>query len=227
MLLVNAIINIVEDPEVRIHLRNQMNASGLERLMDHMSELNSEEIDRQIKEFKILAENDQDEIMEIYHEQVLRDLNDPRDVFECVLASVEGTRSYDFFLSCLQHILLIRDEGELKARYFQIIDNLITQVVLDHKGLVEDFSSTYGTSVQHLIEKFADQDQLQATLEEIRNLQEMYDDVVQERDELQRQLEEHGGTNNGKYSQLCCRLLLDSLKMQERRSPNFKRKQLP
>lgn len=161
--------------------------------MDIMLEFNSEQIDRQVQDFRLLAENDQDDVMEIYHDRVLRDLNDPRDVFECVLASVEGTRGYDFFLSCLQHILLIRDEGELKARYFQVIDNLVTQVVLDHKGLVEDFSSSYGTSVRHLLDKFADQDQLQATLEEIRNLQEMYDEVSHERDELQQQLVEGGG----------------------------------
>ena len=196
MLLVNAIINVVEDPEMRIHLRNQMNASGLERLMDQMLDLRSEQVDIQVREFRLQQDNDQDDVMEIYHDRVLRDLNDPRDVFECVLASVEGTRSYDFFLSCLQHILLIRDEVELKPRYFQVIDNLITQVVLDHKGLVEDFSQTYGTSVQHLIDKFADQDQLQATLEDIRNLQEMYDELALERDELQRQLEESGGSDS-------------------------------
>lgn len=189
----NAIINVVEDVETRIHLRNQMNASGLERLMDQMMELNSDPIDIQVREYKLLAENDQDDILEMYNERVLRDLNDPHDVFECVLASVEGTRSYDFFLSCLQHILLIRDEGELKARYFQVIDNLITQVVLDHKGTVEDFSSTYGTSVQHLMDKFADQDQLQTTLEDLNNLQDLYDEVVIERDELLQQLEEKGG----------------------------------
>lgn len=197
MLLVNAIINVVEDPEMRIHLRNQMNASGLEQLMDQMFEFNNEQIDRQVREFRLLAENDQDDVMEIYHDKFLRDLNDPHDVFECVLSSVEGTRSYDFFLSCLQHILLIRDEGELKTRYFQVIDNLITQVVLDHKGLVEDFSSSYGTSVQHLLDKFADQDQLQATLEEVRNLQDMYDRVAQERDQLLQELNERGGGGGG------------------------------
>ncbi|OAD76082.1 hypothetical protein PHYBLDRAFT_110012, partial [Phycomyces blakesleeanus NRRL 1555(-)] len=192
MILVNAIVNVVEDPEIRIHLRNQMNVSGLERIMDRMLDLCCDQVDRQVQEFRTLAENDHDEIMELYHERVLRDLNDPRDVFECVLASVEGTRGYDFFLSSLQHLLLIHEEGNLKARYFQIIDNLITQVVLDHKGLVDDFSSSYGTSVRHLVDKFADQDQLQATIEEIRQLQTMYDELQVEHNAAQQQLIERG-----------------------------------
>lgn len=194
MILVNAIVNVVDDTEVRIHLRNQLNASGLERVMERMAELDSDHVDRQIQEYKSWSENDHDEMMEIYHERVLRNMNDPRDVFECVLSSVEGSRGYDFFLSCLQHMLLIQEEHGLKSRYFQIIDNLITQVVLDHKGLVEDFSDSYGTSVRHLVDKFADQDQLQATLEEIKSLQDMYDDVVRERDDLKVQLSENGGS---------------------------------
>ncbi|KAI8100130.1 uncharacterized protein BX664DRAFT_355473 [Halteromyces radiatus] len=202
MIFVNAIINVVDDTEVRIHLRNQLNASGLERVMEKMAELGSEHVDRQIQEYKNWSENDHDDIMEIYHEKVLRNMNDPRDVFECVLSSVEGSRGYDFFLSCLQHMLLIQEEHGLKSRYFQIIDNLVTQVVLDHKGLVEDFSASYGTSVRHLVDKFADQDQLQATLEEIRTLQEMYDEVVKERDDLKVQLSQGSGNDATQVTQL-------------------------
>ncbi|KAG1226375.1 hypothetical protein G6F68_019755 [Rhizopus microsporus] len=65
MILVNAIINVVEDVEIRIHLRNQMTASGLERVLVGMKELSDEHVDRQIREFKSLAENDQDELMEV------------------------------------------------------------------------------------------------------------------------------------------------------------------
>lgn len=194
MILANAIINVVEDPEIRIHLRNQMNASGLERIMEKMNELCDEHVDRQVREFKALAESDQDEIMEMYHEHVLSDQNDPRDVFECILSSVEGTRGYDFFLSCLQHLLLVNNEETgLKSRYFQIIDNLVAQVVLDHKGLADDFSADYTTTVQHLINKFADQDQLKTTLEDIKDLQLSHDDLERERDLLRQQLSHQGG----------------------------------
>lgn len=194
MILVNAIINVVEDVEIRIHLRNQMNASGLERIMDKMKELADEHVDRQIREFKLLAENDQDELMDVYHENVLNDKDDPREVFEYLLSTVEGTRAYDFFLSCLQHLLLINNEEvNLKSRYFQVIDNLVAQVVLDHKGLSDDFSADYNTTVQHLIDRFADQDQLKTTLEDLKELQTNYEELERERDLLRQQLSHEGG----------------------------------
>lgn len=205
MILVNAIVNVVDDPEIRIHLRNQMNVSGLEHVMEKMNELCDEHVDRQIREFKTLAENDQDEIMEIYHEHVLNDQNDPRDVFECILSSVEGTRGYDFFLSSLQHLLLVNNEEVgIKSRYYQIIDNLVAQVVLDHKGISDDFSADYTTTVQHLISKFADQDQLKTTLEDLKELQQNYDELERERDLLRQQLAHHGGKNKiESYTNLC------------------------
>jgi hypothetical protein len=170
-----------------------MNASGLEKIMVKMNELCDDHIDRQVREYKAMAESDQDEMMDMYHEHVLNDLNDPRDVFECVLSSVEGTRGYDFFLSHMQHLLLINsEETNIKARYFQIIDNLVSQVVLDHKGLASDFSADYNTTVQHLFDKFADQDQLKTTLEDIKELQSDYDDLKKDRDELRSQLSQQG-----------------------------------
>lgn len=194
MILVNAIINVVEDVEIRIHLRNQMTASGLERVLVGMKELSDEHVDRQIREFKSLAENDQDELMEVYDDHVLNDKDDPREVFEYLLSNVEGTRAYDFFLSCLQHLLLINnEETQIRSRYFQIIDNLVAQVVLDHKGLADDFSADYHTTVQHLIDKFADQDQLKTTLEDLKELQVNYAELERERDALRAQLSQEKG----------------------------------
>lgn len=193
IILVNAIINVVEDVEIRIHIRNQMTASGLDRVLDRMKELSDEHVDRQIREFRSLAESDHEELMDMYHDHVLNDKDDPREVFEYILNDVEGTRAYDFFLSSLQHLLLINtEEAHTKARYFQIIDNLVAQVVLDHKGLAGDFSADYNTTVQHLIDKFADQDQLKTTLEDLKELQVHYVEVERERDLLRAQLSYEG-----------------------------------
>lgn len=110
MMLVNSIISVVEDLEIRVHLRNQMNASGLQVIMDKMMEFNNEHLRRHISIYKQMSDNDYEEMLEIYNEKILSDMNDPRDVFESILTRVEGTRGYDFLLSALQHLLLIRDE---------------------------------------------------------------------------------------------------------------------
>ncbi|KAG0169559.1 hypothetical protein DFQ28_004162 [Apophysomyces sp. BC1034] len=186
MMLVNSIISVVEDVEVRVHLRNQMNACGLQAIMDKMQDFNSEHLKRHISIYKQMSDNDYEEIMEVYNEKILNDMNDPRDVFESILSRVEGTRSYDFFLSALQHLLLIQDQGEVQVRYYQLLDNLITQIVLDRKGLSsEDFSTGFGWSVATLIDKFAEQDQLQAAIAEATEAKEMYEKAIKEKQELE------------------------------------------
>lgn len=111
-MLVNSIISVVEDVELRIHIRNQMNACGLQSIMDKMLEFNSEHLKRHISIYKQMSDNDYEEMMDIYNEKILSDMNDPRDVFEAILSRVEGTRGYDFLLSALQHLLLIQEQGD-------------------------------------------------------------------------------------------------------------------
>lgn len=112
MMLVNSLISVVEDVEVRVHLRNQMNACGLQAITDKMLEFNNEHLARHISIFKQMSDNDYEEVIETHTENMLENMNDPRDVFEAILGRVEGTRGYDFFLSALQHLLLIRDSGD-------------------------------------------------------------------------------------------------------------------
>jgi cytokinesis protein len=112
LMLINSIISVVEDVDIRVHLRNQMNACGLQRILAKMTEFNNGQVTRHINNFHQMADNDNEEIMELYNEQMINNMSDPRDVFECILSSVEGTRSYDFFLSAIQHLLLIKDGVE-------------------------------------------------------------------------------------------------------------------
>lgn len=97
-----------------MHLRNQLNACGLQRILEKMEAFGYDLINRQLDRFRAQADNDYEEVLDMYNDQVLNDMADPQDVFQCILAGVEGTRSYDFFLSTLQHMLLIKDEGEIK-----------------------------------------------------------------------------------------------------------------
>jgi hypothetical protein len=119
-MLINSIINVVEDIDIRVHLRNQMNACGLQRILSKFEELNNYQVTRHLNNFHQMADNDNEEIMEVYNEQMINNMSDPRDVFECILSSVEGTRSYDFFLSAMQHLLLIKDSVEDRQVYINL-----------------------------------------------------------------------------------------------------------
>lgn len=112
MMLVNSLVSVIEDVEIRVHLRNQLNASGLDSIMQKMLDFNNEQLKRHISIYKQMSENDMEEMMDIYNETILNNMNDPRECFERILDKVEGTRSYNFFLSALQHILMIQAQGD-------------------------------------------------------------------------------------------------------------------
>jgi cytokinesis protein len=114
MMLVNSIISVIEDSEVRVHLRNQLNACGLQRIMDKMQEYNNANLRRHIAIYKQMSDNDCEDMLETYNDKILNNMDDPRDVFESILHRVEGTRGYDFLLSALQHLLLIQDQGPVQ-----------------------------------------------------------------------------------------------------------------
>lgn len=114
MMLINSLVTVIEDVEIRVHLRNQMNASGLDQITDQMMDFNNEQLKRHINIYKQMSENDVDEIMDIYNETIMTNMNDPRACFERILERVEGTRSYNFFLSSLQHMLMIQAQGDIQ-----------------------------------------------------------------------------------------------------------------
>ncbi|KAI9259027.1 hypothetical protein BDA99DRAFT_484089 [Phascolomyces articulosus] len=193
MMLVNSLISVVEDVEVRVHLRNQMNACGLQAITDKMLEFNSEHLRRHISIYRQMSDNDYEVVIEIQNDNILSDMNDPRDVFESLLSRVEGTRGYDFLLSALQHLLLINDQSDIQVRYYQLLDNLITQIVLDRKGLTaDDFSGGFGWSVASLIDKFAEQDQLAVAIAEAQEAKEKYEKAIKEKQELELEINLQG-----------------------------------
>jgi hypothetical protein len=65
--------------------------------------------------------------------------------------------------------------------------------VLDNKGLSEDFTSSYGMSVRYLIDKFAEQDELSAALEEVRETRQLYEQTLQAKIALETEISQRGG----------------------------------
>ncbi|KAF9357922.1 hypothetical protein BGX26_002860 [Mortierella sp. AD094] len=188
VVFINALLQVVDDIELRIHLRSQLTTSGLTRIISKMRSLNHDLIDRQLNIYEDEAENDYDDMVEFYNHQILHDMSDPYDVFHALLRSVESSRAYDFFLSLLQHMLLIREEGDLRIRYFQLMDAIVTQVVLDRRGITDDFEQKIGVSVNQLVSKLVDQDRLNIALQESKQL----------RSEVERltKLKEQGGNQD-------------------------------
>ncbi|KAK9688408.1 hypothetical protein K7432_014412, partial [Basidiobolus ranarum] len=188
LMLVNGLISGYEDLEMRTHIRNQMNAAGLDRIIKKVVGFNDELILRHVQLFDQLSDQDYLELSELYNHQMLQDLNDPRDVFDALMNSVEDTKAKDFLLSVLQHLLMIRNENDgddTRNKCFQLIDTLVTQIVLDRRGIDHDFSSSYGVSVGSLVSKLADGDQLQEALEAAKEAKEIAGAATRRQAELE------------------------------------------
>ncbi|KAF8924595.1 hypothetical protein BGZ52_008005, partial [Haplosporangium bisporale] len=199
VVFINALLQVVDDIELRIHLRSQLTTSGLTRIISKMRSLNHDLIDRQLNIYEDEAENDYEDMVEFYNHQILHDMSDPYDVFQALLRSVEDSRAYDFFLSLLQHMLLIREEGDLRIRYFQLMDAIVTQVVLDRRGVTDNFDQKIGISVNQLVSKLVDQDRLNVALEDAKQARAELEKMTRQKNELER---EAGQNGDGVVSQL-------------------------
>ena len=173
MFLVNALVNsdIVDSLQARVHLRSQMTASGLPRIMAKMRELSTPDLDVQMSVYEKNAAADQEEMMESFHQSTVKDLNDPQDVFRLVMDRVQDSRAKDFFMSALQHLLFIQRDGADLVHFYQLIDSMISTVVMDRDGAATnaDLESLMGTSLNNVLDRFADQDLLERLQHELKD----------------------------------------------------------
>ncbi|KAJ2574954.1 hypothetical protein GGH95_003829, partial [Coemansia sp. RSA 1836] len=145
MIFINAVVGVSDDIEMRTHYRHQLHAAGLTRIMKKLrSGFDSPMIALQINKYDKDAEQDHADSLELYNQQIMQDMTDPEEVFQAILAQIDDDeRSRDHFLSILQRLLLLRDDfvspvepsagnsGSTKARYYQLLDEITTQVVMD------------------------------------------------------------------------------------------------
>ncbi|KAJ2165468.1 hypothetical protein EV180_002618 [Coemansia sp. RSA 518] len=221
MILINAVVGVSDDVEMRMHYRSQLNAAGMPRIIKKLrTGFDSPLISLQINKFDKDAEQDHADVLELYNQQIMQDMTDPEEVFQAILAQIDDDeRSRDHFLSILQRLLLLRDdysadmnggpgsEGRAtKARYYQLLDEITTQVVMDirngesldsdydsdfdtrpthPRGSNEAFSSQYGVSVAGIIDKFSNEEQLEEAVREAKDLRDQLEKVTRQKNELE------------------------------------------
>uniref|UniRef100_A0A8P4KHZ4 Diaphanous-related formin 2 n=1 Tax=Dicentrarchus labrax TaxID=13489 RepID=A0A8P4KHZ4_DICLA len=139
MQLINALVTSPDDLDFRIHLRNEFLRCGLKKILPELKE--TEELDIQLKVFN---ENKEEDSIELSHR-----LDDIRAEMEYPFLSfllyhllsnmVKDTGSEAYFLSVLQHLLLIRNDYYIRPQYFKVIEECVSQVVLHRSGMDPDF----------------------------------------------------------------------------------------
>ncbi|KAK9766409.1 hypothetical protein K7432_004545, partial [Basidiobolus ranarum] len=188
MILLNGILYAYDEVEMRTHLRNQLHAAGLGRVLKKIRVFANDLILIQLDKFDDLTENDYLELREFCNHQVLKDMSDPSEVFHAVLESVANTKGYSYLLSILQHLLIIRDDDnneENRIKYFELADTLITQMVLDRRGYDQDFSTTYGVSVESILSRLGDDEKLQQALKIAKEAEKVAEEATARKNDLE------------------------------------------
>lgn len=74
------------------------------------------------------------------------------------------------------------------------MDAIVTQVVLDRRGVTDNFDQKIGISVNQLVSKLADQDRLNAAQEDAKQARAELEKMTRRKNELEREAGQNDGT---------------------------------
>ena len=185
MILIVGLVSECDDFDMRVHYRSQMEAAGVRILFDKFAEFETPTINRQLKNWETLAAEDHRRLLEVYDQEVLRNFRDPEDVFKAIQEKVVGTKANDYFLSAMRHLLLIRGEDDEQSRYYQLVDALVSAIVLDRNpNFSGGLSSLTGVSVARLVAQMGDQDHAGQVEEEAKALRSRVVELELDREDM-------------------------------------------
>lgn len=162
--MVNGILGHIDDLDLRLHHRSQMESAGLQRIMTMCRNFQVPSIDKQLKVLQNMLDEDERKLSERLDQEVLRDMTNPEQVYQAIRSKTDDSRARDYFLSMMQHLLLIREEGPAMVHYYQLIDSMVTDIVLDKK--LAGAEQRMGRSVERIIAQFNEADRYQVAEEE-------------------------------------------------------------
>ncbi|XP_035152669.1 protein diaphanous homolog 3 isoform X1 [Callithrix jacchus] len=164
MQLINALVTSPDDLDFRLHIRNEFMRCGLKEILPNLKCIKNDGLDIQLKVFD---EHKEEDLIELSHRltDIRAELDEANDVYNMVWSTVKETRAEGYFISILQHLLLIRNDYFIRQQYFKLIDECVSQIVLHRDGMDPDF--TYRKRLDLDLTQFIDVCVDQAKLEEI------------------------------------------------------------
>uniref|UniRef100_A0A8C6U6K2 Diaphanous-related formin 3 n=1 Tax=Neogobius melanostomus TaxID=47308 RepID=A0A8C6U6K2_9GOBI len=141
MQFINALVTSPEELDFRLHLRNEFMRCGLKKILPHLATIRNEALDIQLKVFE---EHKEEDMIEFSHrlEDIKGELEYPCHYCKhCLIvhSMVKDSSAEPYFLSILQHLMLIRNDFLIRPQYFKVIDECVSQIVLHRSGTDPDF----------------------------------------------------------------------------------------
>ncbi|XP_033972815.1 protein diaphanous homolog 3-like isoform X1 [Trematomus bernacchii] len=189
MQLINALVTSPDELDLRLHIRNEFMRCGLKEILPHLTTIRNEALDIQLKVFE---EHKEEDMMEFSHrlEDIKCELDDVGDVFSIVQSMVKDSNAEPYFLSILQHLMLIRNDYLVRPQYFKIIEECVSQVVLHRSGTDPDFGYRKRLDVDfsHLLDVCVDKARSDEYEQRASELAQKFDEEFLNRQESQAQL---------------------------------------
>ncbi|XP_050930310.1 protein diaphanous homolog 3 [Lates calcarifer] len=189
MQLINALVTSPDELDFRLHIRNEFMRCGLKEILPQLTTIRNEALDIQLKVF---VEHKEEDMIEFSHrlEDIKSELDDAGDVFSIVQSMVKDSSAEPYFLSILQHLMLIRNDYLVRPQYFKIIEECVSQIVLHRSGTDPDFSYRKRLDVDfsHLLEVCVDKARIDEYEQRASELAQKFDEEFVGRQEAQAQL---------------------------------------
>ncbi|XP_074962790.1 protein diaphanous homolog 2 isoform X6 [Phalacrocorax aristotelis] len=190
MQLINALVTSPEDLDFRIHLRNEFLRCGLKKILPGLKKKENEELDIQLKVFD---ENKEEDLIELSHRlnDIKAEMDDVNEVFHLLYNMLKDTASENYFLSILQHFLLIRSDYYVRPQYYKIIEECISQIVLHCSGMDPDFKCRGRMDVDftHLVDACVDKAKVEESEKKAAEFSRKFDEEFTARQEAQAALQ--------------------------------------
>uniref|UniRef100_A0A8C2QL39 Diaphanous related formin 3 n=1 Tax=Cricetulus griseus TaxID=10029 RepID=A0A8C2QL39_CRIGR len=188
MQLINALVTSPDDLDFRLHIRNEFMRCGLKEILPNLKCIKNDVLDIQLKVFE---EHKEEDLIELSHR--LEDIRrtEASDVYNLVWDTVKQTRAEGYFLSILQHLLLIRNDHFIRQQYFKLIDECVSQIVLHRDGMDPDFTyrKRLDLDLSQFVDVCIDQGKLEEYEEKASELCQKFEKEFTDHQETQAQLQ--------------------------------------
>lgn len=192
MQLINALVTSPDDLDFRLHIRNEFMRCGLSEILPKLKTIRNEALDIQLRVFD---EHKEEDMIEFSHrlDDVRSEMDDASDVFSTLWNSVKNTNSEGYFLSILQHLLIIRNDYFARPQYFKIIEECVSQIVLHRSGADPDFTYRKRLDVDfsNLLDVCIDRAKTEEFEERYLEMSKKYEEEFTIRQETQSQLQKN------------------------------------
>ncbi|XP_032083619.1 protein diaphanous homolog 2 isoform X2 [Thamnophis elegans] len=190
MQFINALVTSPEELDFRVHLRNEFLRCGLKKILPALKEKENEELDIQLKVFD---ENKEEDSIEMAHRlnDIKVEIDDVNEVYHLLYNMLKETASENYFLSILQHFLLIRNDYYVRPQYYKIIEECVTQIVLHCSGMDPDFKYRGRLDVDftHLVDSCVNKAKVEESEQKAADFSKKFDEEFSARQEAQAELQ--------------------------------------